>query len=151
MDATPLPPDFSAFLRLLNEHEVRYLLIGGYAVGYYGYVRATADMDVWVPRERENAQRLVSALAEFGFDLPDLTPDLFMEEGRIVRMGLPPMRIEIQTSISGVEFDPCYEERLVVEWDDLTVSLISLDRLVENKKAAGRLKDLTDLEFLGRL
>ena len=151
MAATPLPPDFSAFLRLLNAHDVRYLLIGGYAVGYYGYVRATADIDVWIPRERENADRLISALAEFGFDVPQLHAGLFLEKGRIVRMGVPPMRIEIQTSISGVEFEACYDDRLVVEWDDVTVTVISLDRLVENKRAAGRLKDLTDLEYLERL
>ena len=151
MAATPLPPDFSAFLRLLNAHDVRYLLIGGYAVGYYGYVRATADIDVWIPRERENADRLISALAEFGFDVPELRADLFLEKGRIVRLGVPPMRIEIQTSISGVEFEACYDDRLVVEWDDVTVTVISLDRLVENKRAAGRLKDLTDLEYLERL
>lgn len=76
MAPIPLPPDFSAFLRLLNEHEVRYLLIGGYAVGYHGYVRATADMDIWVPRERANSEHLVLALKEFGFDVPELTPDV---------------------------------------------------------------------------
>ncbi|MFV1979802.1 MAG: hypothetical protein ACC655_01500 [Rhodothermia bacterium] len=135
-------------MRLLNEHEVEYLLIGGYAVGYYGYVRATADIDLWVPREHENAELLTSALVEFGFNVPELNAELFMKEGRIVRMGVPPMRIEIQTSISGVEFESCYDERVVVEWDDLEVDVISLDRLIENKRAAGRLKDLTDLEYL---
>ena len=151
MATTPLPPDFSAFLRLLNEYEVKYLLIGGYAVGYHGYVRATADMDVWVERERKNAERLASALADFGFDIPEVRPDLFLEEGRIVRMGVPPVRIEIQTSISGVEFGPCYAARVVAEWNDVSVNIISLEHLVENKRSAGRLKDLNDLEYLGCL
>jgi len=107
MATIPLPPDFSAFLKLLNEHEVRYLLIGGYAVGYYGYVRATADMDLWVPRERENAQRLVAVLRAFGFGVPELKAELFLKENQIIRMGVPPMRIELGTSISGVEFEAC--------------------------------------------
>ena len=111
MATIPLPPDFSEFLRLLNEHEVKYLLIGGYAVGYHGYVRATADMDVWIRRDKENAIRVVQVLEAFGFGDSALHPDLFMSEERLVRMGIPPMRIEILTSISGVMFDDCYASR----------------------------------------
>ena len=148
MATIPLPPDFSAFLKLLSEHKVKYLLIGGYAVGYYGYVRATADMDVWVPRERANAERLVAALQEFGFGVPELKAELFLKKDQVIRMGVPPMRIEIGTSISGVEFEECYAERVVEEWDDVEVSIISLEKLKENKRASGRLKDLTDLEHL---
>ena len=102
MATIPLPSDFSAFLSLLQEHGVEYLLIGGYAVGYYGYVRATADMDLWVPIDQANAERLVSALQAFGFDVPDLKPSLFLKAGQVIRMGIPPMRIEIGTTISGV-------------------------------------------------
>lgn len=148
MAMIPLPPDFSEFLRLLNEHEVRYLLVGGYAVGYHGYVRATADMDVWVRRDRKNAERIVVVLQEFGFRVSELKPDLFLREDRIVRMGVPPMRIEIMTSASGVEFDDCYESRIVDEWDDIRVDVISLEKLKANKRASGRLKDLSDLEHL---
>ena len=148
MATIPLPPDFSASLKLLNAHDVRYLLISGYAVAYYGYVRATADMDLWVPRERENAERLVDALRAFGFGVPELEAEVFLKKNRIIRMGVPPMRIEFATSISGVEFEPCYAERLIAEWDDVEVSIISLARLKQNKQAAGRLKDLTDLEYL---
>jgi hypothetical protein len=148
MATIPLPADFSAFLRLLNEHEVRYLLIGGYAVGYHGYVRATADMDLWVARERANAERVVAALRAFGFGVPELREELFLKENQVIRMGVPPMRIEIGTSISGVEFEACYAERVVAHWDDVEVSVISLGRLKENKRASGRLKDLVDLEYL---
>lgn len=151
MALTPLPPDFSSFLRLLNENDVEYLLVGGYAVGYYGYVRATADIDLWIPHDLKNADRLVLALGKFGFDVPELNAELFMKDDRIVRMGVPPMRIEIQTSISGVEFEACYEERVVARWDDLDVPVISLDRLIENKRAAGPLKDLADLQYLESL
>jgi predicted nucleotidyltransferase len=143
-----LPPDFKEFLKLLNEHSIRYLLIGGYAVGYHGYPRATADMDIWVAMQPENAEKIVSVLREFGFDLPELSADLFLKEEQIVRMGVPPVRLEIITSISGVAFDECYEDRVTDILDGVEVNLISLKNLKVNKKASGRYKDLDDLENL---
>ena len=143
-----LPGDFKEFLKLLNEKNVRYLLIGGYAVGYHGYPRATNDMDIWIAIDPENARRVIEALREFGFDLPELIPDLFLQANKIVRMGNPPMRLEITTSISGVEFDGCYSSRVVDVLDGVKVSIIDLEHLKLNKRAAGRLKDLADLEAL---
>ena len=143
-----LPPDFKEFLKLLNEHNIRYLLIGGYAVGYHGYPRATADMDIWVAMQPENAEKIVSALREFGFDLPELSAELFLKEEQIVRMGVPPVRLEIITSISGVSFDECYEDRVTDILDGVEVNLISLKNLKVNKKASGRYRDLDDLENL---
>lgn len=143
-----LPLDFKEFLKLLNEKGVRYLLIGGYAVGYHGYPRATNDMDIWIAVNPENAERVVDALHAFGFDLPELTPDLFLQENKIIRMGNPPMRLEITTGISGVEFDDCYTNRVVDVLDGVEVNIIDLPHLKVNKKAAGRLKDLDDLENL---
>ena len=103
-----LPPDFKEFLQLLNSYEIRYLIIGGYAVGYHGYPHATGDLDIWVAVERQNADKLASALQEFGFDSPEVSPELFLEENKVVRMGLPPVRIELVTTISGVSFEDCY-------------------------------------------
>jgi predicted nucleotidyltransferase len=143
-----LPPDFKEFLKLLNEHDVRYLLIGGYAVSYHGYARATEDMDIWVAIHPENAHKIVNVLKDFGFDSPDLTVALFLQEDKIIRMGLAPIRLEITTSISGVVFDECYANRILDEIDGITVSLIDLQNLKENKKASGRAKDLADLEKL---
>jgi hypothetical protein len=143
-----LPPDFKDFLRLLKDHQVEYLLIGGYAVGYHGYPRATADMDIWIAIHPQNAEKVVAVLREFGFDVPELSVELFLKENQIVRMGLPPVRLEIVTSISGVSFDECYQERLVETLDDVEVNLISLRHLKINKKASGRHKDLNDLENL---
>ncbi|MDO9129926.1 MAG: hypothetical protein Q7U34_08670 [Anaerolineales bacterium] len=143
-----LPLDFKEFLKLLNEKSVRYLLIGGYAVGYHGYPRATNDMDIWIAVHPDNAQRIVDVLKEFGFDLPELTPDLFLKENKIVRMGNPPMRLEISTGISGVEFEESYASRIVDTLDGVEVNIIDLPHLKANKKAAGRLKDLADLENL---
>ena len=143
-----LPLDFKEFLKLLNGNGVQYLLIGGYAVAYYGYPRATSDIDVWIAVNPENAKRIATTLREFGFDLPELTEDLFLQENKIIRMGNPPMRIEVSTGISGVEFEKCYSERVLDALDGIVVPIISLENLKQNKKAAGRLKDLDDLENL---
>jgi predicted nucleotidyltransferase len=143
-----LPPDFREFLKLLNDHGVEYLLIGGYAVGYYGYPRATNDMDIWIAAYPENAERMVATLKEFGFDTPQLSANLFLQGQNIVRMGTPPIRIEVLTTISGVGFDECYAKRVIETIDDIEVNLISLDKLKLNKKASGRFKDLDDLEHL---
>ena len=143
-----LPPDFKEFLRLLNAHSVEYLLIGGYAVNYHGYPRATADMDIWVAAQPANAERVVAALKEFGFDLPDLSAELFLRPWQIVRLGTPPVRIEIATTISGVDFSKCYSQRVEDTLDEVPVNLISLDHLKINKKASGRHQDQADLEHL---
>jgi hypothetical protein len=143
-----LPRDFREFLRSLNAHEVEYLLIGGYAVSYHGYPRATADMDIWVAVHPANAGRIVAALKEFGFDLPDLSPELFLREWQIIRLGAPPVRIEIATTISGVDFAECYAERVEDILDGVPANLINLDHLKRNKRAAGRHQDLADLEHL---
>jgi len=143
-----LPPDFREFFRWLNQHEVEYLLVGGYAVGYHGYPRATMDIDVWIAPTTENAQRVVAALESFGFGSEVLVPELFLQRDKIFRMGLPPMRIEILTSISGVEFVDVYAERIEDELDGVPVKLINLHYLKLNKKAAARAKDLADLEEL---
>jgi predicted nucleotidyltransferase len=143
-----LPLDFKEFLKLLNAKDVQYLLIGGYAVAFHGYPRATSDIDIWIAVDPENAERVVSALREFGFDLPELNKDLFIQENKIIRMGNPPLRIEISTGISGVKFDECYAEKTVGVFDGIEVPIISLEKLRQNKKAAGRSKDLDDLENL---
>ena len=148
MATVNLPPDFKEFLRLLNEHQVEYLLIGGYAVAYHGYPRATADMDIWIAVHRLNAEKVVAALRSFGFAVSELSEDLFLKEGQIIRMGVPPVRIGIATSISGVQFDECYTARVAGELDGVPVNLIDLAHLKLNKKAAGRYKDLNDLENL---
>jgi hypothetical protein len=148
MATVNLPPDFKEFLQLLSAHHVEYLLIGGYAVAYHGYPRATADMDIWIALHPHNAEKVVAALKAFGFDLPELSPTLFLKEGQIIRMGVPPLRIEIATSISGVHFEECYAARVIDILDEVEVNLISLAHLKVNKKAAGRYKDLNDLENL---
>lgn len=148
MATIQLPPDFKEFLKLLNSQKVEYLLVGGYAVGYHGYPRATVDMDIWVARHILNAEKLVIVVKEFGFNIPELSGELFLKENQVIRMGFPPLRIEIMTSISGVNFDECYAERVTELIEGVAVNLISLKYLKINKKAIGRHKDLDDLENL---
>jgi len=145
---TLLPNDFKEFLKLLNLKQVKYLLIGGYAVGFYGYPRATADMDIWIAVDKDNTVKITEALKEFGFSMPEVTPEVFQQKDKVIRMGNPPLRIEIITSISGIDFNKTYAERVVEHIDEIPVSLISLKNLKLNKKASGRHKDLDDLEHL---
>ena len=145
---TSLPEDFKDFLKLLNSHKVEYLLIGGYAVGYHGYPRATADMDIWIGISKKNAQKLVFVLKEFGFDLPEIKEELFLQENKVLRMGNAPIRIELLTTISGVDFKTCYKDRVEDIIDGINIKIINLKNLKENKKASGRHKDLDDLDKL---
>jgi hypothetical protein len=148
MAPTELPPDFSEFLKLLNAHGVDYLIIGGYAVGFHGHPRATADIDVWIPRRAHTANRVVTAIREFGFDTPELSSDLFLRPDQVIRLGVPPMRIEVLTSIAGVEFDDCAPRAVAATLGEVPVRIIGLDDLKTNKRAAGRHQDLADLEHL---
>ena len=148
MPTIQLPTIFSELLRSLNARDVRYLVIGGYAVAYHGHPRTTGDIGIWVEQSETNALRVVEALDAFGFSVPALKPDLFLQDNQIIRMGRPPLRAEVLTSASGVEFAACYERRVRGEMGDVEASLISLDDLKENKRASGRHKDLDDLERL---
>jgi hypothetical protein len=105
-------------------------------------------MDVWVAISPINAEKIVTVLEEFGFHSPQLTTELFLKEKRIIRMGVPPLRIEIVTGIDGVEFEECYTERITDSVDGVPVNLINLHHLKINKRASGRAKDLNDLEHL---
>ena len=143
-----LPSDFKEFLKLLNSHQVEYLLIGGYAVGYHGYPRATGDMDIWIAIHPKNVEKIMAVLREFGFAPPEMTKELFLQEKQVIRMGVSPVKIDITTSISGVSFADCYKTRIVDVIDDVQVNIIDLLHLKANKKASGRTKDLNDLENL---
>jgi len=148
MENLTLPEDFKEFLRLLNEHKVEYLLIGGYAVGYHGYPRTTADMDIWFAISPQNAINLYNVFIEFGMTDPSLSPDTFLQPKKIIRMGLPPIRIEVMGEIDGVNFEDCYKNKVIAEIDNEQIPLISKSFLLKNKRASGRHKDLDDVENL---
>lgn len=143
-----LHPDFKDFLKLLNSRSVEYLIVGGYAVGYHGYPRATGDMDVWIAVNESNARKVEKVLLDFGMPAEAVSMELFTERDKIIRMGVPPVRIEVITGASGVDFTDCYARREEVELDGVRVNFISIEDLKKNKKASGRHKDLEDLEQL---
>jgi len=132
----------------LNGHGVEYLLVGGYAVGIHGYPRYTGDIDIWIALSEGNADRMVAVFKEFGFDVPGLSREMFLDEGRMTRLGREPVKIEILTRISGVAFCDAKARGTSVEVDGIAIPVISLDDLRINKRASGRAKDLADLENL---
>lgn len=148
MATTRIPPDFKEFLRLLNAKNVEYLVIGGYAVGFHGFPRPTGALDIWIAVHPANIEKVLDVLREFGYGSSGLGPELFAGRRPIVRMGVEPVRIEIQTEISGVGFEECFAARITQDFEGVQVSMISLEHLKKNKRAAGRHKDLADLEQL---
>lgn len=143
-----LSRDFREFIASLNAHDVRYLVVGGYAVALHGYPRFTKDLDVWLWLEAENAAKAVQALADFGFASLDITADDFLVADQIIQLGYPPNRIDLITTLPGVEFPSCFDQREVVMVDDIPVNFIDRESLKHNKRASGRLQDLADLENL---
>ena len=148
MASLELHPDFKDFLRLLNSHQVEYLIVGGYAVGYYGYPRATADIDIWIAVSEANAEKTTRVFLEFGMPKQEVRSGFFTSKDKVIRMGVPPVRIEVLTGASGVNFSECYSRREVMDIDGIPVNFISLADLKVNKQACGRHKDLEDLEHL---
>ena len=112
MEKLPLPPDFKEFLRLLHSEQVEYLLVGGYAVAHHGYPRTTGDLDVWIAANEGNAKRVATVLQKFGFSAGSVSAEMFSKPDQIIRMGVPPICIDVITGASGVEFGACYARRI---------------------------------------
>ena len=143
-----LDKDFNEFVELFLEHNVRFLIVGGYALAAHGLPRATGDLDAWVWINPENAQNIMRALNAFGFQNLSLTESDFSREDSIIQLGYPPFRIDILTSIDGVAFDQAWEKKIVVELNGMKVPFIGREDLIANKKAAGRAQDLADVSRL---
>ena len=143
-----LDRDFSEFIASCAAHSVRFLIVGGYAVAAHGHPRFTKDLDVWVWLDEQNANRIVSALEDFGFGSLGLTPGDFLEEDNVIQLGYPPKRIDILTQVDGVEFDSCWARHVEVEIGGQRVPFISVDDLVANKKASGRPQDIADVAVI---
>lgn len=144
--------DFQDFINALNNQRVEYILVGGYAVILHGYNRTTGDMDIWVNPSSENYQRIVKAFAEFGMPVFDMTEQKFLqtEEFDVFSFGVSPTSIDLMTSVKGLDFAAAYPNSTVYEFDDLSIRVIMYDDLLRAKKAAGRNKDLNDIEQLKR-
>ncbi len=140
--------DFREFIELLNAHKIKYLVVGGYAVTVHGYPRYTNDIDIWIWIDKSNAENLIKVLKDFGFGSLDITSDDFLNPNKVIQLGYPPNRIDLLTSISGVEFEDCYPKRVNIEIKGIKIDFIDIDNLKKNKQASGRHKDLNDLENL---
>jgi predicted nucleotidyltransferase len=140
--------DFREFAGLLDARGVDYLIVGGYALAAHGHPRYTGDIDFWVRPEPQNIARLLQALQDFGFGSLGLSAADFVADS-VVQLGQPPRRIDLLTSIDGVDFAACFTRRDSVVVDGVRLDIIGLEDFKTNKRAAGRLKDLADLESLG--
>jgi len=141
--------DFLDLLRAFADHNVRYLIVGAYALGVHGAPRATGDLDVWVDPTPDNASRVMSALAQFGAPLTEVTADDFSRPGIVFQMGLPPFRVDVLTELSGLTFAETWPSRTQAPFGPLVVEVIGRESFILNKRATGRAKDLGDIERLG--
>ncbi|ACA98045.1 MULTISPECIES: DUF6036 family nucleotidyltransferase [Cyanophyceae] len=143
-----LNQDFKEFIQFLNANQVRYLVVGGYAVAFYGYPRYTKDIDIWLEASQENGVKVMQALRDFGFGDLDLQTEDFATANQVIQLGYPPSRIDLLTSVDGIQFADCYDLRVPVEIEGTVIDFIDLENLRLNKRASGRWQDLADLENL---
>jgi len=143
-----LNQDFKEFIGSLNANAVRYLVVGGYAVAFHGYPRFTMDLDIWIKSTVENASKLIQALKDSGFGSLDLQVEDFLVPDTIIQLGYPPNRIDLITSLHGVEFENCDQNKVEEVVDGVAINFLSIEDLKKNKKATARHQDLADLENL---
>ena len=142
-------PDFRDLLVLLNAHGVEYLIVGAYALAFHGAPRFTGDLDILVRPAPANAERVLAALADFGFGFPNLTASDFQNPNQVVQLGVPPVRIDLITSITGVSWEEAEAHKEPGAFGDLPVNYLGRQQYIANKRARGRKKDLADIEALG--
>lgn len=144
-----LSRDFKEFVKLLNRHKVKYLVVGGYAVAFHGHPRYTKDLDIWIESSIENAMNLMKALDEFGFGgLSGLSREEFLVSDQIIQLGFPPNRIDLLTTAAGLDFGTCYLSKVTTAIDGLQIDFIDIENLKKNKRSIGRSQDLADIENL---
>ena len=146
-----LEDDLREFVELLNALNVHYVVVGAFAVAHYGHPRYTGDLDLFIERTRENAERLVQVMEGFGFADLNLSADDFLQEDLVIQLGVPPNRIDLLTFLSGVDFEETWATREQADMGGVSVPVISKELLKRNKRATGRSQDLADLERLGNI
>ena len=143
-----LNKDFKEFIQLLNDNNVRYLVVGGYAVAFHGYPHYTKDIDLWIWLNRGNAENLIKVLDDFGFGSFGLKVEDFLTPGYVIQLGYPPNRIDLLTALTGLDFNKCYASRIELNINGTRINFIGLDDLKKNKELISRYQDLADLEHL---
>jgi hypothetical protein len=141
--------DFRELLALFNEHKVEYVIVGGYALAFHGAPRYTGDIDILIHPDTANAHRILAALDEFGFGSVDLTAADFQKPDNVIQLGVPPVRVDIITSLTGVSWEDVCLGRIQGKYADIPVHYIGREQFIANKRAVGRKKDLADIEALG--
>lgn len=143
-----LTRDYQDFLALLIKHDVRFLVVGGFALAAHGYPRYTKDIDIWVEASEENSVRIIAALDDFGFGSLGLSTADFVEPGAVVQLGYEPARIDLLTSVTGIAFDDAYPRRVTATFGTVVVPIVDQRSLIANKRASGRPQDLADVATL---
>jgi predicted nucleotidyltransferase len=143
-----LNEDYRDMLRALSDEKVKFLLVGAYAMAAHGYVRATMDIDIWIMTSSDNADAVFRALKRFGAPFHNLTQKDLQAEGTVFQIGVSPRRIDILTTVSGLQFEETYDRSIAIDIDGIEVRIPSIDDIISNKRASGRLKDLADAEAL---
>lgn len=146
-----LEKDFEDFVSLLNQHEVAYMVVGGYALAFHGKPRHTGDLDIWIDVSESNADKMLYVLADFGMASLGIEREDFLEDGIITQIGYPPLRIDILNQIDGVDFITAYTNKQIIDVDGLLVNYIGLDDLIKNKEASGRHQDISDVKSLRKI
>ena len=143
-----LHPDFRDFINALNDQQVKYLLVGGYAVILHGHARTTGDLDIWVEQTSLNYHRLRNAFDQFGMSVFEMTEENFLShpEWDIFTFGEPPVAIDLMVKVTGLEFESCYQQSVLFEEGEFKIRTLDINGLILSKKVAGRPKDLNDLE-----
>ena len=145
-----LNQDFKEFLQSLNANDVRYLIIGGYALAFHGHPRYTKDLDIWIDLDKNNAGKVVQALQDFGFASLGLAPDDFLEPDIVIQLGYPPSRIDLLVGLKGAVFEECYSNRQIRVIDGIEINVIDRTNLIRLKQEAGRHQDLADIDNLSK-
>jgi hypothetical protein len=143
-----LNEDYKEILQILLNNKAKFLIVGAYAMGAYGYPRATGDFDIWVEASSENSKKIHKSLSEFGASLSDITEKTFTEKGIIFQIGVAPRRIDIITHIDGVTFEEAYKTKEFIEIENFRVPFLSKENLIKNKESTGREKDRLDADYL---
>jgi hypothetical protein len=140
--------DFRDLLELFNSNKVEYIIVGGYALAFHGAPRYTGDIDIYVKPDTANADLIMTALDKFGFGSVGLAAADFVKSGQVIQLGVPPVRIDIITSIGGVSWEEAFAGRVAGKYGDIKVHYIGRNQFIKNKRAVGRKKDLADIEAL---
>ncbi|MBL7007024.1 MAG: nucleotidyltransferase [Spirochaetia bacterium] len=143
-----IPKDFLEFIELLNKHNVRYLIVGGYAVAYHGHPRSTGDIDILLECSQDNAGTVKECLNEFGFGELDISISELSTPDQVIQLGYPPLRIDLLTSIDGLVFEQAWKHKVCEDIQNLTINFISRKDLLTNKRATARARDIADIEEL---